>query len=561
MWSISDFAKAVKARGSRRSNALLIGFEGSARLMGNELAAVALTQLQLSSTGTSLNTNEIQRAWRSAGAEGQYLFLKSAFGARQPNIAAIQNLACLIREAHIGVIVATDPIHALHQELVKVDVIDAYAMFNCCQNKVDLLAPMRENLRDRPLFIDGGEVLIDGLIPGLYGLNHQDSQLIYETLRKTSTGYDKTICWGWSNFNTSVEKFWTSESGRYFVLGKDSENNRTFLPDASMDIVALQNQSQSDIASLNLLQAVAEELCPGSSAAKLQAETQMVSSAQMGNLQNTQPSYASPLLCDERAADGLIRESRQKSLAVIGVDSAVVRSRLASLLGRLIVKNRDLLEHEPISRLEEISERVTSFEEEPENLFWVVEFVGGSDLSLLAQPFYRELAISLTTNPKLKTLLLVPSFYAAEIERSARGVNLHAETLTFEKVFVPERLRAWLKEVFPELEGEEESLAEEMCRVAYEMDGEWTSNGGLDGIHLALNRWWRSVEFTQPDMTDFEHLLEMWRESLECFAGSSGEFQDEGDWGIRPRSLSDDVDEWELRVVSRPRREPGPQQS
>jgi hypothetical protein len=554
MISISSFARALNAKSFGKANALLLGFEASARLLGNDLASVALARLGVSSTGTSISTFDIRNAWNQAGPDDRYRFLRSAFSARAPDIGAIRDLACLIRQARIGAIIATDPACALHQQLLRCDVLDADAIFHCCWSNLDALEPIRQSLGDRPIFIDVGEVLIDGFLPGILGFDHQQATRIQNIIKDMSSKYDKTICWGWSRFNTLIDRIWTSENGRYFVLGKDSENDRTFMPGADMILVDQVSSSQSlEIASLDLLRAVTEELCPELSA---KDQTPARSYEQAVNAQLAPPRYDSaPLLCDERAADELIRESRQKALVVIGVDATLVRSRLATLLVRLLVKSKDMVEHETVSRLEEVTDRVTSFYEEPDNLFWVVEYAGTNDLPMLGQGFFQDLATSLTANPRLKTLLLIPIFYAEEIARSAPPPTFYAESLTFEKLFVPTRLRIWLREVFPELidSEEEESLAEEMCRIVHGIGANWTSNGGLDRIHLALNRWRRSVVSRNQDMNELDSLLDAWREALVCFAQRSTRGEDGGDdLSVRPRSLADDLGDWDLLVASRP---------
>lgn len=580
---ISHFVANLKAKSFGKPNALLIGFEASARLLGNDLASVALSKgLGLASTGDAITSAEIRRAWNQKGRDDQYSFLRSAFSAKAPNENAIRDLACIIRDGRIGAIIATDPACALQQQLVSYQVLDPGARFDCCSGVLEYFDQIRESFGDGPIFIDAGEILIEGLTPPVLGFDHLYERRIEAMLQKASDHYDKTICWGWSHYNTTVGRIWTSQEGRYYVLGQDSDNNQTYLRNIKNTYVVDRANSRSkDVASLDLLRAVAQDSCPGGEPPQ---RVGVISDEQIVGAQTAQPRYNSlPLLCDEASAAEFIRESRLKRLAVIGVNASSVRSRLASLLVHLIVKNKDMVEHETVSHLEEITDRVTSFKEEPESLFWVVEFVGGKQLPILEQKSFQNLTSKITESSKLKTLLLVPSFYAEEIVRATRSLKLSAETLTFQKLFTPDRLRIWLHQVFPELEQDaEERLAGEMCRVALEIENaDWTSPDGLDRIHFALNRWSRSVVFRNQDLSDLELLLKTWRKALESFAQrNGGEPPDADDWGIRPLKgkrpprltrppgvirprrgvqpapLPDDLEEFDLHVVSRPQRDP-----
>jgi hypothetical protein len=548
-----EFVTALSANPYGKQNALLIGFEGSARLLGNDLAAEALKRMGVLSTGSSIQPNEVYRTWNNLGREGRTAFLRDGFSSTKPNADAIQHLTHIIERARVGIIIATDPVCALQVLLQEAGILEPHASFNFCQGKLEKFRDWRESIGGRLIFADAGETLIEGLVPGLFDLQAAEMKVIHDKLKENSGLYDKTICWGWSPFNTKVEKLWTSEKGHYFLIGNDSNHTKTFM-DYDPE-VADTGSNYTEIASLGLLRAISERFPAQPSSPPQRRSARSVSH------QPAERKYEPiPLLCSEHFAAEILKESRNSRVSVIGIDGRLVRSRLAARLVRLLLQDKEMVEHEVIGNLRVLAEKTADLEGEQGPLFWVVEVVGATETLTLRQAYLQELTKTLNTLSSVRTILLVPIFYAEEITQSARNINFYGESLTFDKIFNSPRLLEWMEEVLPDRmifddDENENTLVADMCEVVYEMKDQFDCDDGLDRIHLALNRWWRML--TRWKVNSSTNYLEAWRSALEAFpmrhpddlgAGES----DFSDFEFHPRFVTSPAGEdWELQFASR----------
>ena len=321
---MEDLASVLK---NSLPGALIIGFDGSATMMGHSLQEAFEREIVELPRWTR---RALSNSWMNKSSAEKFRLLRKHTLPRDIQSEAISCIAELIEEGRIRAVLATDPYQSLFHNLrERLPGSIGLHRFDCATSVPNLLSELASV--GGVVFLDGADRILD---LGSSFVDERRNQYKIEQLKAMKeflAEFDNVLCWGWCNLNLNLDEFWAPR--RYGVklalVGRSSDCDKTFLDtEIRTEVFCASLEDTADQPTiLNLIELADHLRSPGNSSAgrRLQPDWS-ASDAPLAELASRRT--RATLLWSEATTKFMAEKIGRGMVAIFGVEGSRVRSRL-----------------------------------------------------------------------------------------------------------------------------------------------------------------------------------------------------------------------------------------
>lgn len=218
--NVAEFCEQIKrVKEFRFRSALLIGFDGTASLLGHVLG----DQFHFELTGNRA-TRGVANAWQGFSQEKRYEFFLKMTRPTSVDKGAIACIAQLMHDGYVDVVLACDPHRCLsdHLRTAFPDTTYGFELVSCatCSPNLHIFTECRRY--SRLLLLNTSEVLMAFLREGIMGHGIESMKALRDSIQTLLADCQQVFCWGWCNANWSYNELACNtpqKKQELFVLG------------------------------------------------------------------------------------------------------------------------------------------------------------------------------------------------------------------------------------------------------------------------------------------------------------------------------------------------------
>jgi hypothetical protein len=488
--------------------ALLIGFDGGSALLDHPTSEAMLENLKRGrdSPGRIQEPGPLWGRMSSSRLKQEFLEKHTRIG-QSPDNGALHRIAGLLEQRYVRAVVATDADKGLQQSLLRKGL--AIKSFECSfpdlnpdrsGSKLDILG---ERIERYPVFIDGGEVLLQGFVPSIIDLQLVEVRQVRNALREFLKPFAMVLCWGWCEQNIPLKDICDEDRTRLFLLGEYTWCSSTKW-ERPYEIV--EDPQRPDKATTGILESICKFL-PNFPPEPTGRETLVVQAAGSATA-SAEPQVQTPMPARLLWASDTLRaieeQAKTKRLSIIGVEGQAPRHELAQwLLGTLRNETPDC-HYRAVDNVWWLNRYIMVLAKQDRDIWIIAELndtIGtevewGSPLTYHIRQWI-ETEVSTDFHMVLLTPVAVPGWLSGAFQGDTR-VYLDSLYADSSGGLVAEHVGAWLARM---LKPRTEITDDDIDMLAGRMVEDALSNEeeAVDWLHEALELWEADIRLVLGD--------------------------------------------------------------